>query len=150
QNGIRVRAILIGQGPQRRELERRSVALDVADRVTFTGAKPQTELPHWYRAADLFVLPSRSEGVPNVLLEASACSIPWVATRVGGVPEIARLGASRLVPSEDVNALATAIRETLASPLPAPASGPRDRHEAVAELAEFLQSVLDPHAKRSS
>jgi glycosyltransferase involved in cell wall biosynthesis len=100
------------------------------------------ELPAYYQAADLFVLPSRSEGVPNVLLEASACGTPWIASNVGGIPEIAHLGASRLVPPGDVAALRQAIREMLENPPPRPNVSPRLRTEAVAELRAYLEETL--------
>jgi glycosyltransferase involved in cell wall biosynthesis len=99
-------------------------------------------LPEWFRAADVFVLASRSEGTPNVLLEAAACGTPFVATAVGGVPVIARLGASRLVPPEDAERLARAIVDMLDSPLEPPAVGPRDRQNAVEDLIEFLTTVI--------
>jgi glycosyltransferase involved in cell wall biosynthesis len=143
RRGLSPLVILIGAGPMRSALERQAKALGLENQVRFMGALPQAELPDWYRAADVFVLPSRSEGVPNVLLEASACGTPWLASRVGGIPEITRLGAGRLVPPEQAQDLASALREVLEQPPPVPATGPRDRHEAVAELAEFLQAVID-------
>jgi glycosyltransferase involved in cell wall biosynthesis len=68
-----------------------------------------------------------------------ACGLPLVASQVGGIPEIADLGASRLVPPERPDILAEAISEMLAHP-PQPVGGPRDRRQAVAEIAEFLQA----------
>src|SRR5262249_60620041 len=109
QTGLRFQCLLIGQGPLREQLERQVSQLGLAETVRFLGSKPHADLPPWYRAADLVVLPSRSEGVPNVLLEAAACGTPFVASRVGGIPEIAHLGLSQLVPSGDVDALAGAI-----------------------------------------
>ena len=73
------------------------------------GAKPHRELPAWFRAADVVALPSRSEGVPNVLQEAAACGTRFVASRVGGVPEIAGLGDGRLVESGNAEELAGAM-----------------------------------------
>jgi glycosyltransferase involved in cell wall biosynthesis len=64
--------------------------------------------------ANVFVLPSLSEGSPNALLEAMACGLPVVATRVGGVPEIATDGATALlVPPKDPLSLARAIDRLL-------------------------------------
>jgi glycosyltransferase involved in cell wall biosynthesis len=130
---------IIGDGPQRAALQRAAAAAGIGQRVTFHGAITHENLPDWFRAADLFVLASRSEGVPNVLLEAMACGLPLVASEVGGIPEIADQGASRLVPPERPDALAEAITDMLAHP-PPPAGGPRDRRQAVAEIAEFLQA----------
>ena len=142
---------LVGEGELRDSLGRQAVAAGLADRVRFHGSQPHSNLPDWFRAADLFVLASRSEGVPNVLLEATACGTPFVASAVGGIPEIADLGASRLVPPEDPDALAAAIVAALEHPPSFPAVGPRDRREAVADLSEFFVAICSqfPSASRS-
>ena len=80
---------LVGDGPLRKSLESEAASLGLGDRVNFAGPKPQGALPDWYRASDVVALPSYSEGIPNVLREARACGRPFVATRVGGVPEVA-------------------------------------------------------------
>ena len=129
----------IGEGPQRTALQRQARCAGFEGRVVFHGPVPHENLPDWFRAADLFVLASRSEGIPNVLLEAMACGLPFVASRVGGIPEIAELGASRLVEPERPAELSVAIQDMLAHP-PQPAGGPRDRRQAVAEIAEFLEA----------
>jgi glycosyltransferase involved in cell wall biosynthesis len=85
-------------------------------RVTFVGYVPHADLPDWYRAADLTVLPSRSEGIPNVLLESIACGTPFVASRVGGIPEVADPLVDRLVAPGDRDALASAIIHALIAP----------------------------------
>ena len=134
---------LVGDGAERARLEAQAQSLGLSGRVRFHGSRAHAELPAWLRAADLFVLPSRSEGIPNVLLEASACGTPYVASDVGGIPEIASLGAGILVPPEQPAALAEAIGRGLDAPPPAPATGPRDRREAVAEIARFLRHSAD-------
>src|SRR5690606_8601777 len=130
---------LVGDGPERARLAAQAQALGIDARVVFHGSRAHAELPEWLRASDLFVLPSRSEGIPNVLLEASACATPWVASDVGGIPEIVSLGAGTLVPPEQPVALADALARGLDAPPPIPANGPRDRREAVAEIARFLE-----------
>ncbi len=100
---------LIGDGPLRRQLAADVDRRGLSPHVRFVGRVPHDELVHWYRAADLTVLSSRSEGIPNVLLESLACGTPFVATSVGGVPEIARHDAARLVPPDSPEQLATAI-----------------------------------------
>lgn len=140
--GVRVRLLLAGGGPLRGKLEAQARRLGVSESVRFLGPRPQEELADWDRAADVFVLPSHSEGTPNVLLEASACGTPWVATRVGGIPDIAALGASRLVPPGDAAALAAALTSSLREPPPQPTLPTKTRVEAVAELEEFLMDVL--------
>jgi glycosyltransferase involved in cell wall biosynthesis len=77
----------------------------------FAGVVQHGDLPDWYRAADVTVLPSRSEGVPNVLLESTACGTPFVASDVGGIAEVADPLLDRLVPAEHADALAKAITE---------------------------------------
>ena len=139
--GFPVRLVVIGQGPWRAALERQAAAAGLGPAVTFTGPKPLTDLPDWYRAADVFCLPSHSEGVPNVLLESSACGTPWVASRVGGIPEIAHLGVSRLVPPNTPEALAAALREAVTAGAVEPPAGPRDRRDAAADLGRILAGV---------
>lgn len=131
---------LVGEGALKGQLQQLAVNLKLGERVVFHGSTAQTLLPDWYRAADVFVLPSRSEGVPNVLLEAAACDTPWVASRVGGIPEIANLGASRLVDSENPAQLCEAVVKMLARPA-AYQQRPRNRREAYAEAAEFIEQT---------
>lgn len=136
---------LIGDGKLRASLQRLATTMGIGAHVHFHGSLPHHALPAWLQAADLFVLPSRSEGIPNVLLEASACGTPYVASAVGGIPEIAALGASRLVPPEQPVALADAIADMLDAPPSPPAQGPRDREDAVDDLAAFLAQTLERH-----
>ena len=111
-----VRLYLVGDGSGRRDLEALAARLGLDTVVRFVGKVEQADLPDWYRAADLTVLASRSEGVPNVLRESLACGTPFVATRVGGVGEIAAGTTNRLVPAEDPAALADAIGRSLDEP----------------------------------
>jgi glycosyltransferase involved in cell wall biosynthesis len=93
-------------------LERRAGELGVGDRVRFAGAAPHDDLAAWYRAADLTVLSSHSEGVPNVLLESLACGTPFVATAVGSVASLTT-NLAVLAPPGDPAALAGAIHRAL-------------------------------------
>jgi glycosyltransferase involved in cell wall biosynthesis len=144
---------LIGQGPLRAGLEREIARLGLEERIRFQGPRPHDQLPDWFRAANVFVLPSRSEGLPTVLLEALACGTRFVASRVGGIPELAHLGPSRLVRPNDPGKLAEAIRlsieESKVSTEVAPVQ-PRLRtyDEEASDLATFLESVK--HAYRNS
>jgi glycosyltransferase involved in cell wall biosynthesis len=114
--GVPFRLYLLGEGASRGALEAQAASLGLTDVVTFVGAVAQRHLPDWYRAADLTVLSSHSEGIPNVLRESMACGTPFVATRVGGIHEIADDPANRLVPPADPAALAEAIEASLAPP----------------------------------
>ena len=81
--------------------------------VIFTGQV--NDVHPFYAIADVFVLPSHSEGSPNVLLEAMAANLPVVATAVGGVPEmVADHESALLVPANDPPSLAAAISNMLA------------------------------------
>ncbi len=104
---------LIGDGPLRRELTAQTEVGGLFKHVTFVGPKLHDELADWYRAADLTVLPSRSEGLPNVLHESLTCGTPFVASDVGGICEIGEESCSILVPPEDPEALAEAIEQGL-------------------------------------
>jgi glycosyltransferase involved in cell wall biosynthesis len=78
------------------------------------GARPHDEIPLWMNACDVLCLPSLSEGMPNVVLEAMACGLPVVASRVGGVPEVVREGVNGLLtPAGDSASLAAALRQAL-------------------------------------
>jgi glycosyltransferase involved in cell wall biosynthesis len=116
REGFPVEADIIGDGPLRDELQKQIEELGLCQTVFLRGRRPAAHLPRWYRAADVFVLPSESEGVPNVLIESAACGIPFVATRVGCIPEIADLVRSELVQPHDPNALARGIQAVLADP----------------------------------
>jgi glycosyltransferase involved in cell wall biosynthesis len=104
------RLVMVGDGPERERLKALCRELGVTDLVVFAGTT--ADVPVYYSLADVFVLPSRSEGSPNVLLEAMASGTAVVATAVGGVPEVVRSGDNGLlVPANDVNALAGGIAE---------------------------------------
>jgi glycosyltransferase involved in cell wall biosynthesis/peptidoglycan/xylan/chitin deacetylase (PgdA/CDA1 family) len=109
RRGGKFRLYLIGDGPQRSALQSLADANDLNEHLVFVGSVPHNQLPAWYQAADYTVLSSRSEGVPNVLLESHACGTPFIATAVGGVPEIAVAGVDTLVERGDVDALAASF-----------------------------------------
>ena len=132
----------------------RSVEADAArrglrDRVSFVGELPHDALPDWYRAADLCVLSSYSEGVPNVLREALACGVPYVSTAVGGIPDLSDDPAVRLVPAGDPDALARAIAEVLADRR-APDSTGTDCPDWTEAGEELLRVLLEPPVPVSS
>ncbi len=79
--------LLVGEGPYRSVLEKQIRELGISDNVRLIGSQPHDRLALWYSAANVFCLPSSKEGCPNVVLEAMACGLPVIATRVGDVPE---------------------------------------------------------------
>jgi glycosyltransferase involved in cell wall biosynthesis len=110
ESGLRFEVDIIGDGPLRNALKRQVGSVALNNVVHLRGRRSQAELPKWYQAANAFVLPSDSEGVPNVLVEAAGCGTPFVATAVGCIPEIAHMVRSELVPPGDPVALARGIR----------------------------------------
>jgi glycosyltransferase involved in cell wall biosynthesis len=104
---------LVGAGDLRSELEARVRSLGLQERVTFHGERSHREVAEFMRRADLFVLPSRFENLPCVLIEALATGLPFVATAVGGVPELGGGPGATLCAPGDPHALASAIAGAL-------------------------------------
>jgi glycosyltransferase involved in cell wall biosynthesis len=117
----------VGDGPLRGMLEARARALGLADRVFFAGFRNQRELPAFYDAADVFVLPSRREPWGLVVNEAmNAGRAVVVSDQVGSGPDLVRPGENgAIVPVDDAGALAVALADVLASPARAAAMGQR-------------------------
>jgi teichuronic acid biosynthesis glycosyltransferase TuaC len=140
KTSVPFRLYLVGDGPSRPALEAEARRAGLAERVVFAGPCPHERLGDWYRAADLTVLPSRSEGLPNVLRESAACGTPFVASRVGGVAEIADDSLDELVPPECPGALAGAIGRTLATPRRQRSARIESWDEAADRLVEALRA----------
>ena len=104
---------LVGSGDLEARLKRRVGALGLSSYVHFAGNRKHDDIPLWMNAADVLCLPSRNEGLPNVVREALACGTPVVASAVGGVPEVVRGPSGLLVPPDDPDALAEALRQAL-------------------------------------
>lgn len=117
QRGLRFRCHFVGRGRDETQLKRMARELGVEHVADFAGSCPQPRLADWYRACDLVVLPSFSEGIPNVLREGMMCGRGFVATNVGGIPEITRPGVGILVEPGDVEGLARGIERGLAEGL---------------------------------
>jgi glycosyltransferase involved in cell wall biosynthesis len=113
--GHDVRLVVVGDGKHRPDLEAQARALSVDARVAFRGQLTAGEA---VRAeldrADLFVLPSRQEGLPRAMIEAMARALPCIGSTVGGIPEL--LPAEDLVPANDVDALVRKIAEVISDP----------------------------------
>jgi glycosyltransferase involved in cell wall biosynthesis len=124
-------ALIAGDGPDRAALEDQCRQLGLGQRVRFLGTvRRVSEL---YRLLDLLVIPSRSEGLPNVLLEALGAGLPIVATRVGAVPEVLTdEAAGVVVPAGRPAALADAIAPALAQ-----ARSPEAQAARAATVARF-------------
>jgi glycosyltransferase involved in cell wall biosynthesis len=115
QNGLDLHLTMIGDGKYRAQIEEQVQQAGLTERVRFAGNLPgasavRAELDK----ADLFILPSRSEGLPRAVVEAMARGLPCISTTVGGIPEL--LEARDLVPAEDAAALARKITEFVTNP----------------------------------
>ncbi len=107
----RVSLVMVGGGPLENSLKQKARELGVAGRVIWAGPQPHRKVPRYLAAADALVLPSRSEGDPNAVLEALGCGRPVVAARVGGVAQAVSDGINgALFPADDAAAMAEAVR----------------------------------------
>ena len=105
--------LIAGDGVLRDELEAEAASLGISDHVQFLGVR--NDIPVLLSLADLFVFPSRFEGMPNALLEAMSHGLPVIGTTVQGVDEIIRDGVNGLlVPPEDPGALSQAMLRLMA------------------------------------
>jgi len=83
-----VKLYIVGDGPLKNELKKYIRELGMQEVVELVGARPHEEMPLWMNAADIFVLSSLSEGNPTVMFEALGVGLPFIGTKVGGIPEI--------------------------------------------------------------
>jgi glycosyltransferase involved in cell wall biosynthesis len=115
KRGFNLQLIIVGDGKHRSELEARAKTLGLADLVIFLGQlQAGGQVREQLDKADLFVLPSYTEGLPKAMLEAMARGLPCIGTAVGGIPEL--LPEEDMVPPGDANALAEKIRDVLSDP----------------------------------
>lgn len=107
-----------GEGPLRDELAAAAAGAGLAGRLHLPGACTGPQVAEWLAAANVFCLPSYSEGCPNVVIEALSCDRPVVATNVGGTPELVSPACGALVPPREVEPLRAALAATLARDWP--------------------------------
>lgn len=148
--GLDVRLTMVGDGPKRDELLCRCEALGLSERVEWTGAVGQDEIPAHYAEADVFCLPSFAEGVPTVLMEAMLTETPVISTRIAGVAELVEDGVSGvLIPPGRTDLLVEAIeglaadsarRRDLGAAGRAKVEAEFDTQRAVRRLAELFES----------
>ena len=130
----RIRLVIVGGGPEEAALKRAVADLGLAGSVTLAG--PKDDLLPYYRAADVFVLPSISEGLSNSMLEAMACGVAVMASRVGGARDAVTPGVSGCLfdPLNRVE-LKTCLRSFLADRTVALKMGEQARKTAVEEYS---------------
>jgi glycosyltransferase involved in cell wall biosynthesis len=144
-----LRSLIVGEGPLRDHLEDTAHAYDLDSRLQFLGHR--NDVPRLMAAADVVVLPSAYEGLPNVVLEAMRFGKPVVATAAPGTTEVVVDGETGvLVPVGDVMLLARAIRDIVREPVRAAGLGKAGRARAeslfrvdtmVEKFAELYETV---------
>ncbi|WP_328534907.1 glycosyltransferase [Micromonospora zamorensis] len=137
-DGVPVRSVHIGTGRQQAHLERLATQLGVRDKIDFVGSVPAgAQVRQHVDAADLFAMPSRTEGLPKALVEAMARGLPAVGSSVGGIPEL--LDEEDIVPPDDHAALADAIARLLSDP----ARRARTSTRNLIRARDFSQATLE-------
>jgi glycosyltransferase involved in cell wall biosynthesis len=140
--GHKLKLNIIGDGKFRPQLEEQVARLGLNDSVVFMGQLPAgAAVRDELLKADLFILPSRTEGLPRAMIEAMACGLPCIGSDVGGIPEL--LHADDLVPSGSVQALADKIEEIITNPERMQAMSSRNLEKS----AEFKNDILE-HRRR--
>jgi teichuronic acid biosynthesis glycosyltransferase TuaC len=117
-------AVVVGEGP---EHAYRASDAAARNRVDYRGAQPNEAIPLYLAAADMLVLPSETEGLPTVLVEAGAAGVPVIASAVGGIPELLGNGRGLLMSQVSTAAIAEAIATVRADPTAANARAERLR-----------------------
>jgi glycosyltransferase involved in cell wall biosynthesis len=139
KNGLSVSLQWVGNGRYQHEMMALAEKKGVSNRVTFVGnVTSAQEVRHYLDAADLFVLPSRTEGLPRALVEAMARGLPCIGTDIGGIPEL--LERKALVPANNSEILAKKIQSFLDSPELADDQAKRNLGEAHSYAYEYLEA----------
>lgn len=137
--------VIGGMGPARHDLEGMARRLGLSGNIRFVDFIARDKLNYYYNAADLFVLPSLSEGNPTVMFEALACGVPFIGTPVGGVPEV--------IDSDDYGILARiGDPEDLAAKIQEGLSKEWDRQKILAEAQRYswentVGPIVDLHLR---
>jgi len=142
-----VRLLIVGQGQAERAI-RSTLSKELEQgKVHIEPDIEHEQLPQWYRAMDLFVMPSRYENHSNALLEAMACGIPFLASDVGGNTMVTETGAGWLFESESVSSLIACLSKILKSSPELKARGKIgfdyvQEHHSWAATAERLEKII--------
>lgn len=134
----------LGGGAERDALQALAQSLGISDRIHWQGSVDQAEVLAAYRASDLFALACRitadgdRDGLPNVLVEAASQGLACISTNISGIPELFRSGENGwLVPPDDADALAVALKTAIISP---------DLRQQFGQAAEVqVRATLDYH-----
>jgi glycosyltransferase involved in cell wall biosynthesis len=138
-DGVDVTLTVVGDGAYRGHLEQLARRLDVDRRVEFLGKLPAGKaVRDQLDRADLFILPSRTEGLPRAMIEAMARGLPCIGSEVGGIPEL--LASNHMVSAHDARALADKIRELIQNRERMIKASARNLEIAKAYRSEVLQA----------
>ncbi|MBU3679861.1 MAG: N-acetyl-alpha-D-glucosaminyl L-malate synthase BshA [Candidatus Kapabacteria bacterium] len=141
---VPARLVFVGDGPERSDAERLCRELEVEDHVTFLGK--QSALPEILSVADIFLLPSQQESFGLSALEAMSCSVPVVATNIGGIPEVVRHDESGFIAElGDVDRMARYCLDLLTNPKKLAIFRENARRRVV---ENFDISLIVPHYER--
>lgn len=151
--GVGIELQVVGAGPFEDSIRREEAKLGVGDMIAYTGELPPAEVSKLLADADIFCLPSFSEGLPVSIMEAMAIGVPVVSTWISGIPELAIDGVTALtVPASNAPALASALnklakdgklRKTLARNARAEVERLHDLQPNAARLFSMFESVLN-------
>ncbi|MCE5322976.1 glycosyltransferase [bacterium] len=109
-DSLKMRLMIVGNGSLKRQFVDLAQSLNIQNLVDFVDRIPHHDVPRYMNRIDIFVNASRSESFGVAVLEASACGVPVITSSVGGLPEVTVNGVTgKIVPAEDVDALADAI-----------------------------------------
>jgi glycosyltransferase involved in cell wall biosynthesis len=149
KKGTDVELTIAGDGPERKRLENLSKRLNVYNHVRFLGMVDRLKIASLMSESDIFVLPSISEGFPLVVLEAMACGLPIIATKVGGLPEVIEEGRNGLlVNPRDSVALASSILLLLQNEAQRDIIAEENRKKSMLFGWERVVSVLEEEYRR--
>ena len=150
EKGIDTRLIMVGDGSERTNVEHRARCLGVHEKCVFVGKQPN--IVDYLSAADVLLLPSEQESFGLAALEAMACEVPVIASRVGGIPEVITDGETGFLSEVgDVEKMAEDAGRLLSDPMLRRGMGKRARESAVAryrtdivipKYIEFYERVL--------
>jgi glycosyltransferase involved in cell wall biosynthesis len=147
--GLCLRGLVVGDGPQRDSLRQLAARLGVADQVDFTGAVPPERMPELLERCDIFVLVSETEGWPKAVAEAMAFGLICIASDRGLIPSFLSDGRGLTVPPRDLRALTGAVRAIGSAP--AEYQGMRERASEWAQkysLENLRDALRDLLAER--
>jgi glycosyltransferase involved in cell wall biosynthesis len=142
---------MVGDGSERTNAEHRARCLGVTEQVSFVGKQPN--IPDYLSAADILLLPSEIESFGLAALEAMACEVPVVASKVGGIPEVVSDGETGFLrPVGDIEGMADAVARLISDDELRIEMGRRARETAISQYStdliipkyiEFYEQVLN-------